>query len=427
MILQYIENLSVGEKISVRGIARRHHVSEGTAYRAIKAAETNGLVSTIERVGTLRIENKKGAVIERLTFGEVAQVVDGEVIGGKDGLDKVLNNFIIGAMKKESMERYIIAGGLMIVGNRTNIHKYAIENQMAVLITGGFETDEEVIQLANANSIPIILTHFDTFTATSLINKAVSDQLIKRDIIHVSDVLRSLEETDYLKVGDTVKDYLELASKTGNSKMPVVNSSMRVVGVVTEKDVFQKEKNQAIEKLMTKNPITVRDNVNIASVSHQMIWDGIEMLPIVNENGTLAGVVGRFDIMRATEMMTRSGQAAVTISDQIVELITPMEDGFLVEIVPTMINSMGHLSYGVLSEMIIATVRKKMAQEFSSNIMIENFNIHYLKMTQLDSRLKILPKILDYSRRHAVVEIEVFNGSQLSSKATIALQMMERT
>lgn len=50
-ILDYIAQLSVGEKISVRQIAKALHVSEGTAYRAIKEAENQGLVTTIERVG----------------------------------------------------------------------------------------------------------------------------------------------------------------------------------------------------------------------------------------------------------------------------------------------------------------------------------------------------------------------------------------
>ena len=55
-ILKYIDELPIGEKISVRQIAKDLTVSEGTAYRAIKEAENNGYVSTIERVGTIRIE-----------------------------------------------------------------------------------------------------------------------------------------------------------------------------------------------------------------------------------------------------------------------------------------------------------------------------------------------------------------------------------
>ena len=59
LILRYIKDLSVGEKISVRQVAKELSVSDGTAYRAIKEAENRKLVNTIERVGTIRIEKKK--------------------------------------------------------------------------------------------------------------------------------------------------------------------------------------------------------------------------------------------------------------------------------------------------------------------------------------------------------------------------------
>ena len=52
------------------------NVSEGTAYRAIKDAETKGYVSTIERVGTIRIEQKKKENIEKLTYAEVVNIID---------------------------------------------------------------------------------------------------------------------------------------------------------------------------------------------------------------------------------------------------------------------------------------------------------------------------------------------------------------
>ncbi len=63
-ILSYIDSLPVGEKISVRRIAKEMKVSEGTAYRAIKEAENKGFVSTIERVGTIRIEQKKKKILK---------------------------------------------------------------------------------------------------------------------------------------------------------------------------------------------------------------------------------------------------------------------------------------------------------------------------------------------------------------------------
>jgi predicted transcriptional regulator len=122
-ILQYIDELPIGEKISVRQIAKALEVSEGTAYRAIKEAENKGFVSTIERVGTIRIEKKKKENIEKLTFAEVVNIVDGQVLGGRTGLHKTLNKFVIGAMQLDAMMRYIDAGSLLLVGNRANAHE----------------------------------------------------------------------------------------------------------------------------------------------------------------------------------------------------------------------------------------------------------------------------------------------------------------
>ena len=73
-ILAYLEELSVGKRVSVRSISNRLGVSDGTAYRAIKEAENRGLVETRPRSGTVRVKSKKVA-IERLTFAEIAEVM----------------------------------------------------------------------------------------------------------------------------------------------------------------------------------------------------------------------------------------------------------------------------------------------------------------------------------------------------------------
>ena len=40
-------------------------------------------------------------------------------------------------------------GGLLIVGDRTRIQLLALENENAVLVTGGFQVHDDVIKLAN--------------------------------------------------------------------------------------------------------------------------------------------------------------------------------------------------------------------------------------------------------------------------------------
>ena len=68
----------------------------------------------------------------------------------------------------------------MIVGNRNEVHQLALEDGAAVLITGGFETSEENCRLADKLELPILQTTYDTFTVATMINRALSDQLIKK-------------------------------------------------------------------------------------------------------------------------------------------------------------------------------------------------------------------------------------------------------
>ncbi|HSN57928.1 MAG TPA: hypothetical protein VLR72_00430, partial [Clostridiaceae bacterium] len=93
-ILKYIVSLEVGTKISVRNVASAQGVSDGTAYRAIKDADALGLVTTIPRVGTVRIEKLEKKSIESLTYGEVINIIDGTLLGGKAGIHKTLSRFV---------------------------------------------------------------------------------------------------------------------------------------------------------------------------------------------------------------------------------------------------------------------------------------------------------------------------------------------
>lgn len=82
-------------------------------------------------------------------------------------------------MTKHAMERYYAR----ITNDRRQpggSPKLALEDGAAVLITGGFNTTAEIAKLADDLEMPILRTSYDTFTVATMINRALSDQLIKR-------------------------------------------------------------------------------------------------------------------------------------------------------------------------------------------------------------------------------------------------------
>ncbi len=432
-ILKHIDELPVGEKISVRQIAKALNVSEGTAYRAIKEAENQGYVSSIERVGTIRIERKKKENIEKLTFAEVVNIVDGQVLGGKSGLHKTLNKFVIGAMKLEAMMRYTEAGNLLIVGNRTQAHEQALKAGAAVLITGGFDTEEHVKKLADELEMPIISSSYDTFTVATMINRAIYDQLIKKEILLVEDILKPISETTLLTVGDRVSKWYELNKETGHSRFPVVDDNMKVHGIVTSKDVMGQERELSIDKIMTKSPMTVGNKMSVASSAHMMVWEGIELLPVVNDNQVLQGIVSRQDVLKALQVSQRQPQVGETIDDTITSSLMMTdhrnkgEEVYKYGVTPQMTNYLGTISTGVFTTLVTDSANRVLKNYKRGDLVVENMTIYFIKPVQIDSTIEIQPRVIDIGRKFGKVDVEVFNKGKLVGKAMLTCQLLERS
>ena len=430
-IIRYIESLPVGEKISVRSIAKNMEMSEGTAYRAIKEAENIGIVSTIERVGTIRIERKTKDNLEKLSFGEIIKIIEGEVFGGREGLDKILNRFVIGAMTLDAMTRYIQPESLVIIGNREDAQLLALNQGAAVLITGGFQATPQLIQKADELKIPLMGTTYDTFTVASLINRAMTDQLIKKKIMIVADIYNDIENTNYLRMDQTVKEYRHLSEKTGNSRFPVVNHSNRLVGVVSAKDILGKSDSLIIERIMTKNPSVSKLHASVASVAHSMIWNGLEMLPVVQDNMELIGIISRRDVMKAMQLTQRQPQVGNTFEDDVSENlevieINPTNARFSFTVTPQMTNNLGMLSFGVLCEVVSVASKEFIHRSQRRNTVIEQLEMHYLRMIPIESKIAIQIQTLDIGRKVSKIDISVLLENSVVAKAIMSNQLMER-
>ncbi|MFT7821257.1 DRTGG domain-containing protein [Bacillus siamensis] len=431
-ILSYIDSLPVGEKISVRRIAKEMKVSEGTAYRAIKEAENKGFVSTIERVGTIRIEQKKKENIEKLTYAEVVNVIDGQVLGGKAGLHKTLNKFVIGAMELDAMMRYTAAGNLLIVGNRINAHRQALEAGAAVLVTGGFNTDDSIIELADMLELPILSTSYDTFTVAAMINRAIYDQLIKKEIVLVEDILTPADRTVTLSPKDKLEKWYEKNDETGHGRFPVIDGQMKIHGILTPKDIAGHDRSVPIEKVMTKNPVTVIGKTSVASAAQMMVWEGIEVLPVTDGNHRLVGMISRQDVLKALQMIQKQPQVGEKLDDIVSRGFKEEEDDktpavYQYEVTPQMTNQLGTISYGVFTTILTQAASRFLRSRKRGELVIESITIFFLKPVQMESVIEVKPRILEAGRKFGKMEVEVSSQSGIVSKAMLMVQLMERS
>ncbi|MGX7073906.1 CBS-HotDog domain-containing transcription factor SpxR [Falseniella ignava] len=418
-ILSYLEELPIGKRVSVRSISNHLGVSDGTAYRAIKEAENRGIVETRPRSGTIRVKSKKVA-IEKLTFAEIAEVTSSEVLAGREGLNREFSKFSIGAMTEQNILSYLHDGGLLIVGDRTRIQLLALENENAVLVTGGFHIHDEVLALANRKGIPVLRSKHDTFTVATMINKALSNVQIKTDILTVEKLYRPSHEYGFLRETDTVKDYLDLVRKSRSSRFPVINQHQVVVGVVTMRDAGDKSPSTTIDKVMSRSLFITGLSTNIANVSQRMIAEDFEMVPVVRGNQTLLGVVTRRDVM---EKMSRSQVSALpTFSEQIGQKLSYQHDEVIITVEPFMLEKNGVLANGVLAE-ILTHMTQYLVANSGRNLIIEQMLIYFLQAVQIDDVLRIRARIIHHTRRSAIIDYDIYHDHQIVSKANMTVKI----
>ncbi|MDY3698509.1 DRTGG domain-containing protein [Staphylococcus hyicus] len=424
-IIKHIEKLSIGQKISVRKIAKDLDVSEGTAYRAIKDAGQRGLVATIDRVGTVRIEKKTREQLDVLTFGEIAKIVDGQFIAGRGGQFNSLTKFAIGAMEKENVVNYVSKNTLLIVGNREDVQKAALNKGSAVLITGGFETSQEIKQYADEHDLPIISSNYDTFMVANIINRAMYNQMIKKEILLVEDIVIPIEETSYLFDTMTVKEVSIKAQETGHSRFPIVDSDMKLTGIITSKDILSQSPKAPLSRVMTKPPMSAQLSTTVASCAHSMIWEGIELLPVTDADKTLIGVISREDVLKAMQIAGRQPQVGETINDQVAKHIDIRNNQIHVEITPQLTNQFGTLSKSVSVAIIEETIKYVMRKQKKLEVMIESLNIFYIKTVQIENEIEVLYNILDMGRNFAKLEVTMQSGQQPVATALLMCQLLD--
>ncbi|MFW5442035.1 DRTGG domain-containing protein [Aerococcus urinaeequi] len=430
-IIQYIQNLPIDSKISVRSIARNLKVSEGTAYRAIKSAENLHLVATKERVGTVRIEENENRRMHHLTIEEIIKVTDCQVLGGASGLSRQVRKFIIGAMEADGMRRYIEPDSLIIVGNRDEIQRIALESDVAVLISGGFKPSDTIVDLANKREVPLLSVNFDTYATATLINKAMIERSMQKDILLVEDIYIPLEQTQFLYTDDTITAYRQLSENSGHTRFPICERDGKLAGILTAKDILDFTPDTHLAKAMTPTPISAKKPMSVASITHMMIWDGLEILPVVDEADNLQGILSRQDVLRTLQYTQQTEQSEnrieMLLADKLKfvdqnEDMTKARYRFLSDV--SLTNDFGALSNALQHSIIQLSVKQFVKKMQDKSIVVDKVNAYYLKLVPLQSTIDVVLEFLDVSRRSMEIDITVYHGKQVMTKAMASVKTL---
>ncbi len=425
-ILSFIEDLEINTKVSVRFIAKELDVSEGTAYRAIKEAEAKGLVRSIPKVGTIRIEGTKERQIEDLTLREVAQIVEGLVLYGHEYLHRPPSKFVIGAMELDAMERYLEEDSLFIVGNRENAQMLALDRGASLLITGGLEPSQAVLDRAREKKAVVLQSSYDTFAVTTMINRAIYDRLIAKELVLVEDIM--VKDAKFLTDRDSISDWHKLSSETGHSRFPVVDSEQKVVGMISAVDVAGAEPETPIVKVMNSKPFVVNKDDSVTHVSRVMVWEGWEIASVV-EDGRLIGLIGLQDLLEAFQQVQKQPQFGETVDNLILSgfrYVEDAENAIEGEITEFMTNEFNSASPGTLVTILNMVGYIALRKIHRMDAITENFVIYQLEPVPVGSTVRVQATVLSVSKKTCHIDLQLSVGDKVLAKAMMTSRMSEK-
>lgn len=106
-----------------------------------------------------------------------------------------------------------------------------------------------------------------------------------------------------IKRGLKVKDALSLMAEYRIGGIPVVDDDMKLVGIVTNRDLrFERNMERLIDEVMTKdNLVTTQQSTDLNAAVEILQKHKIEKLPVVDKDGRLVGLVTYKDITKAKD------------------------------------------------------------------------------------------------------------------------------
>ncbi|MBI1183910.1 IMP dehydrogenase [bacterium] len=165
-------------------------------------------------------------------------------------------------------------------------------------------------------NVPIISAAMDTVTESELaiaIAREGGLGIIHKNmtIERQADMIRKVKRSESGMIQDpitlhkesTIGEALEIMKENKIGGIPIVDSQGKLVGILTNRDLrFEKNLSRKASDVMTaENLVTARKGISMTDAELILQENKIEKLPVVDEDGTLQGLITFRDIKKLTE------------------------------------------------------------------------------------------------------------------------------
>jgi manganese-dependent inorganic pyrophosphatase len=190
---------------------------------------------------------------------------------------KITGKIIVASMHPDSMKEVIETGDIAICGDREDSQRLIINSKAClIIITGNYIPTDDIINLAKTNGCAIILTPFDTFTASRLITQSIpiSYVMSKKNVLSFN-------------TEDFIEDIKYIMLETRYRSYPVLDENNKVIGSISRYHLISQNRKKIIlldHNEKTQSVLGLEDAEILEIIDHHRIADVQTGLPIYFRN-----------------------------------------------------------------------------------------------------------------------------------------------
>ncbi len=234
----------------------------------VKDEELVGIISTGDIAQSYMDVHDNRILAEAKTqYRNIVKTLNGKMLVGNEHGQFTKGKVTIGASNAQLMEKFIEKDDLVIVGNRYEAQACAVEiDAGCIVVCHNAEIPDELLKKAEEQSIVIIQTPYDTFTAVRLINQSIPVKYFM-----------SKGPFTTFQMSDYVDDIRDIMTKKKFRDFPVLDRHGRFKGFISRRRfmnsskkkvilVDHNEKSQAVDGIEEAEIVEIIDHHRLGSI-----------------------------------------------------------------------------------------------------------------------------------------------------------------
>ena len=427
LVLNYIESLADGTRVSVRELSAKLQVSEGTAYKAVKEAEQRGLVVVKPKAGTVRIVTEQPVFENAILATDVVRLLGLGILAGRDQLNRQIRKLIICDGSEENMQSQLKgqqAGNcLCLCGDRPELQTAILEAGANLLLTSGSKASWMQMNQAERSGLLILSSPQSAYSLVRLFDAEFAD---RSDFSGSGHVAAWMQTPDYLYYNDIIADWQRLYLESSMVKQyPVVDDELALYGGLDVWKAASAIPSQKVRSMVAEESrmMVVRAEDSLTEVAKQFILNNESMAAVVDEK-QVQGIITSNDLLRYymyTEPNTYE-YAADSFLSRDAEVSDANTAVYHIRIPDAELKNIGHIEMDLLLSAAASLLRQAGCESFK----LESGTFFAPKHIVSSEGLILTCRIQSSSRNNFAIEAEINDDTATYAKAILIASALER-